>query len=114
MRLLPGVGVEYGIDWVIRDLIQQNVESVDTNEAFEASLDGCYPETVKIGWLEVDTVHAIKELDPVSFDIAKSEWIDFESEDGSLVTFDNGSNYHWSHDVEKYLDEEEATLEETG
>lgn len=105
MRLLPGVGVEYGTDWVIKHLISENVSPADTSETFEQSIRGCYEETVKIGWIEYDVVNAIKELDPISFEMAESEWIDNEVSDGNLVTFDNGSNYVWLHDLERFIEE---------
>lgn len=105
MRLLPGVGVEYGTDWVIKHLISESLDSVDTGESFEESIRSCYEETVKIGWIEYDVVNAIKELDPVSFEMAESEWIDNEVSDGNLVTFDNGGNYYWLHDIENFVNE---------
>ena len=54
----------------------------------------CYPETTQIGWLKYDTVRAIKELDPVSWSMAKSEWIDSEESEDRIVSFDNGSSYY--------------------
>ena len=76
-------------------------------------MSDCYPETVKIGWIEYDTVSALKELDPVSWELAQSEWIDNEISDERMITFDNGSQHFWIHDVEQFveetLDEEEAS-----
>lgn len=109
MRLVEGVGCEYGIEWVIEHLVRENVQSLDTETAFEESIAECYPETVKIGWIEHDTISAIKALDPISWDLAKSEWIDSEDQDEQIVTFDNGSTYYWVNDVESYVDEAEST-----
>jgi len=67
---LPQVGVEYGTNWLLRE----HLTPADTLEAFEQSVAECYPETVKIGWIEHDTVSAIKDLDPISWDIAHGEW----------------------------------------
>jgi hypothetical protein len=108
MRLVQGVGCEYGIEWVVEHLVKENVTPVDLEEAFADSVSGCYPETVTIGWIECDTVTAIKELDPVSWDLAKSEWADSEEKDGQLATFDNGCTYFWVSDIETFLDEAEA------
>ena len=58
MRELAGDGVEYGVDWVIRALIRENVTPVNTTECFEESIRECYPETTMIGWMECDTVTA--------------------------------------------------------
>lgn len=105
MRLVPGVGVEYGTDWIIKHLTSENMAAIDTTESFEDSIRGCYDETVKIGWIEYDVVNAIKELDPISWDLALSEWIDNELSEGNLVTLDNGGSYFWLHDLEKFIEE---------
>jgi len=111
MRLIPDVGPEYGIDWVVRHLVKENVETLDTDEAFEESISQCYPETTKIGWIEFDTVSAIKDLDPVSWDLAMSEWLDSEEQDEQVVTLDNGGTYYRTCDVESFLDDAEAEEE---
>ena len=105
MRLLPGVGCEYGTEWVIEDLLGA-VEKVDLSERFEDSIRSCYPEETSIGWLKVDTASAIKDLDPISWDLAKSEWADSEEQEGTLLTFDNGSTYFDPSEIESFLDSE--------
>ena len=105
MYELPGVAVEYGTDWLLREVLRKHLTPADTLDAFEQSAAECYPETVKIGWIEYDTVTAIKELDPVSWEMAQIEWIDNELSDGNLVTFDNGSNYYWISDIEQFIEE---------
>jgi hypothetical protein len=102
---LPNVGVEYGTDWLLRELVREHLTPADTREAFEQSVAECYPETVKIGWIETDTISALKELDPISWDIAHSEWIDSEVSDGNLITFDNGSTYYSVHEIEDLIAE---------
>ena len=103
MRHLDGVGVEYGIDWVIDHLIEENLESVDTDEIFEEMIRDCYSETVKVGWLELDTVNCIKDQDPISYDIAKNEYIYGLVDDEQLIQVKD--NYYWIHDVEKFIEE---------
>ncbi len=100
---LPQVGVEYGTDWLLREILREHLTPVNTSEAFEQSVAECYPETVKIGWIEYDTVTAIKELDPVSWKMAHDEWTDAEVENGSLISFDNGASCYWVHDLEDYI-----------
>ena len=56
MRLLPGIGCEYGTDWVIKEILREDLQEINLREAFEASLEGCYPETVQVGWLNLDTI----------------------------------------------------------
>jgi hypothetical protein len=114
MRLLSGVGCEYGIDWCVKHLVEENVETADTAAAFEDSVSQCYPEEVKIGWITYSTVLALKELDPVSWRMAESEYIDQEVEEENLVTFDNGSTYFWIRDLEQYADDAESELEAAG
>ena len=114
MRLVDGVGVEYGIGWVLKHLVEENVEAADTSAAFEESVSQCYPEEVKIGWLTFDTVSALKDLDPVAWEMSEGEWIDQEVTEGNLVTFDNGATHFWKHDLERYAEETESELEAAG
>ena len=72
---------------------------------FERSVTDCYSETVKIGWIEYDTVSALKELDPVSWDIAHGEWLDSQVSDETLITFDNGSCHYWVSEIEQLIEE---------
>ena len=114
MRLIPGVGCEWGIDWCIKHFVEENVEAIDTATAFEDSVSECYPEEVKIGWITYDVARAIKELDPVSWRMAESEWVDQQVEDQSLITLDNGGTHYWVHEVEQYLDQAEGETEAAG
>jgi len=106
MRMVSGVGCEYGYDWIFTDILS-GFDPINDDELFEESMRECYPETTQIGWLKYDTVLAIKELDPVSWRIAKSEWIDAEESDERIVSFDNGSSYY---DVSSLQEELEAAL----
>lgn len=107
MWLLPGVGVEWGLEWVFESIIDENLTPVDIDSAFEDSLEDCYPATTEIGWLKVNTINAVKTLDDISWKIGMDEWIDSEVEEGNLITFDNGSNYYHREDIKKFLDEAE-------
>ena len=100
----PGCGVEYGTEWIIREILREHLTPANLSEAFEQSVTDCYPETVKIGWIEYDTVSALKELDPVSWDLAHSEFIDNEASDGNLVTFDDGVTYYSTTEVEQLIE----------
>jgi len=61
-------------------------------------------KTTTIGWMSYDTVSAMKELDPVSWRLAESEWVDQEVDNDQLRTFDNGNTYFSVSDIEDYLD----------
>ncbi|MGE0175004.1 MAG: hypothetical protein AB7T49_19580 [Oligoflexales bacterium] len=108
LREYPGCGVGDGLEWIIREIVREHLTPANTHEAFEQSIAECYPETVKIGWIEYDTATAIKELDPVSWNLAHSEWIDAEVEGGNLITFDNNNCHYWLPDVEQMICELEA------
>ena len=103
MRLLPEVGCEYGTEWIIEHILKEELTPVDLDEIFEDSVRSCYPETVQVGWMNLDTVQVMKDQDPISWEIAKNEWIDQESENESLVSFDNGASYYHLKDVEELL-----------
>lgn len=104
MRHLEGVCVEWGTDWVIKHILQDELTAIDTDKAFEDSIRGCYPEETIVGWLKLDTVEILKSQDPISWRIAKDEYIDSLEQDEEIITFDGGSNYYWKDDLEQLLD----------
>ena len=101
----PNCGVEYGVEWIIREILREQLTPANTLDAFEESVAECYPETVKIGWIQYDTVSALKELDPVSWDMAHGEWRSSQVSDENLITFDNGSCHYWVSDIEQLIEE---------
>jgi hypothetical protein len=105
MRLLPDSGCEYGVDWIVKELIEENLELIDSDEIFEQMIEECYEETTQIGFMKLSTVQVMKDQDPICWDIAKGEYIDGLTEDEQLITLDNGSNYYWTHDIQSYIDE---------
>lgn len=107
MRKLPEYGVEYGPEWIVDVLIKENLEPIESEEVFSDMLRECYSETVQVGFLTLDTVTVMKDQDPIAFNMAESEYMDSLLEDEQVVTFDNGSNYYWVHDVEQFLEEHE-------
>ena len=64
-------------------------------------IDECYPEEVKIGFIKVSTSNAIKELDPIAWRIAKSDYVSRLEEDASLLEF--GGYYYWFYEVEELI-----------
>lgn len=53
--------------------------------------------------MEFDAGRALKKLDPIAYDLGKSEWLNCEVyEDGALIEID--STYYFAHDVEGMLD----------
>jgi len=53
MHEMAGVGCEYGTSWIVEEVLRAELTAVNTDEAFEDSVSQCYPETTKVGWLEL-------------------------------------------------------------
>ena len=100
MRHLPGVGVEYGTDWTFPYLLD-GIQEADTGSAFESMLEGCYGDTATVGFLKVGLVRTMKECDPVSWNLAKIDYIDGLVGDESLAQV--GDKYYWTSDIESRL-----------
>jgi len=91
MRHLDGVGVEYGSEWVIEHLIDDELESINQDDIYDDMLDDCY-EAVKIGTLEYSVSHVLKCVDEVAYDMGKHEYFDSLVEDGVYIEL-NGEYY---------------------
>ena len=98
---------------MIEYLIRENLAPIDTDQAFEETIRDCYDETVKVLWLELDAVTIVKDQDPVSWSLAVSEWESNEEMEGTIASFDDGSTYYWTCDIETYLGEQEIEWEES-
>lgn len=109
MRFMNLVGCDWGVDWVIKELVSE-IEAVDAEARFENSMEDCYPETTQVGWLKVDTVSAIKDLDPISWQIATSEFMDSEESEEIIISFDHGGTYYETSSMLNYCEEKEAEL----
>ena len=105
MRLLEGVGCEYGTEWVVDEILKARLEPVNQKEAFENMIEGCYSTETKVGWLELNTVDILKTMDEVAWDIAKDEYISSLEGDEEVISFDNGSQYFWTSEIENLIEE---------
>ena len=101
-------GCEYGTDWVIKEILEEELTPVDLAEEFEEMIRQCYPETTKVAWMEFDTATLAKEMDSVSWRCALSDYEAQEESEGNIISFDSGSTYYHSQDIETYLASEEA------
>jgi len=106
MKITKNNGPEFGIDWIIKDLIETELTPVDTEEAFEEYIEACYPEHVQVAWLSYDVGTILKKLDLVTWELAKNEFIEIEASEVHYITFDNGSSYYLVSDVERLIDDE--------
>lgn len=101
MRLVQGVGCEYGTDWVVQHILETELNSVDVEKAFEESIRECYSETTKVGWMEFDTIALMIENDPISWRCAVAEFESSEESEGLIISLDGGSNYYRTEEVEE-------------
>ena len=105
MRHLPSVGVEYCYDWVIEHLLREEVPEItdeEQEEQYMEFLDSAYGDEVQIGFLTVNTGQAVKDLDPVAFRMAVSEYFSDEyyiEIDGRLHAIDDIIN--WADEQEE-------------
>lgn len=104
MRSVDGVGCEYGTEWIVKHILQESLTAIDTDEIFEESIRQCYPEETTVGWMKFDTVELMKSQDPISWRIARDEYIDSLEQDEEIVSFDGGFNYYWKHGIESFIE----------
>jgi hypothetical protein len=103
MRLVDGVGVEYGLNWVVEHILESNLAEADESsleENFEQYLLELYPETTRVGWLDVDTIQTLKDH-PTDWRIALNGYESELLDNGALVEI-NGRSY-WRHVLEDLL-----------
>lgn len=98
MRHMEGVGVEYGTEWVIEEIVDQKLKPINTYEVYEQYLEECYGEEVTIGFIRYNIALAIKNLDPVAYDIGKDEYLEYLLEMESIIEI--SGNYYYVTDIE--------------
>ncbi len=47
----------------------------------------------------------MKSQNPISWRIARDEYIDSLEQDEEIVSFDGGDNYYWMHELESLIEE---------
>ncbi len=109
MRLLPGHGCEYGTEFIIEALLDDEVPSIDLEAEFEEFMHGCYPETTQVAWMTLDTISMCKEMDTIAWNLAQSEWLEQQISDGEIFTLNNGSTYFRVADIESFIEQNSAT-----
>ena len=112
MLLKKDSGVEWGTEWIVEELIDENLNPINSEELFEQMIDDCYGEEVQVGFMTLSTSQVMMDQDPIYWNIAQGEYIDGLVQDEELISFDNGSNYYWKNDVENYIEEVELEMEE--
>ena len=109
MRRYDG-SVEWGTGHVIDELIEEHLEPIDCEEHFEESMQDCYDDEVKVGWLNLNPVDVIKNSHTTDCRMALNEYFDDLEEKGQVVSFGRSCRYYWTHEVTQFvktnLDEE--------
>ncbi len=106
MVLHRGYGPDWGLETAIREIIREELTPINPDEIFEELIREIYPETTTIGYLTFETSTALRELDKVAWDIARSEHIDSLESDEQIMSFDGGCTYFWSHEIEQLVEGE--------
>ena len=47
-------------------------------------------------------------MDTISWKLAVGEWESNEESEGLITSFDGGATYYYTHDIERFLDDEES------
>ena len=105
MRILEGVGVEYGTEWIIEEMLKEHLEPVNQEKVFEEMMEDCYPVDTKVAWLEINTIDTLKTMYPLDWKMACDDYIYNLEQDEELMSFDGGSNYFWTYDIENLIEE---------
>lgn len=104
MKITAEDGPEFGTSWIYESILETELTPVNIEEAFEDSIRECYPENVTVGWMSLDAVSVMKEMDPISWRCALSEWESHEAVEGNIISLDGGTTYYSRHDVETLLE----------
>ena len=102
---MEGIGCEWGTEWVIEEILKKQLEPVNQEKAFEDMMEGCYPTETKVAWVEIDTIDTLKTMCPCDWKLACDDYIYSLEQDEEIMSFDNGSNYFWTSDIENLIEE---------
>lgn len=103
-RWMDGVGLDWELNFAIEYILQEELTAIDTEEVFEEMIRSCYPEETVVGWMKFDTCDLMKSQDPISWRIARDEYIDSLEQDEEIMSFDNGETYFRASDLEELLE----------
>lgn len=99
-RWMDGVGLDWSLNFAVEYILQEKCTPVDTEQSFEDMIRSCYSEETVVGWMKFDTCDLMKSQDPISWRIARDEYIDDLESEEEIMSFDNGSTYYWTYDLE--------------
>lgn len=90
MRLVEGIGCEYGLDWIVERIIKDEFEKLSESELedlCEERLNDCYDQISIVG-VKFFPGDVLREMDPTAFAEQLNEQCDSDVEDGRLVCLD--------------------------
>ena len=87
MRVIDGVGCEYGTEWVIEEILKEHLKPVDKENIFEQMIEDCYPIDTKVAWVEINTIDILKEMCPCDWRLACDDYIYNLEQDGGDYEF---------------------------
>lgn len=97
--------IEWGTSWVIEEILARELKAVDLDEAFENFMNEVYPDPVALGFLSLEVVSTIKEMDPIAWRCAQSEWESTEESEENIISIDGGSTYYSKYELETFIEE---------
>ncbi len=101
MRITVGNGPEYGFDWIIKDLIEDNLNEVETESLLVDSIDELYPKVV-ICNVSFFASEVLKTCDPIAFGIFEDEELANRVNDGEMILIDG--KYFWTDELKNFID----------
>jgi hypothetical protein len=103
MRKVPGSGVEWGTEWIVKDFLDE-IGPVDLEKSYEEFLEAAYGETVNVAGLELDLVRVIKETSPGDFRVGVSNHFSYLVEDENSY-LDLFGNLYSVEKIKKFLEQ---------
>lgn len=103
-RWLDGVGVDWSPSFAIQNFLKEKLNPVDLDEAFEVKVRCSYPKKCTVGWMRFDTVDLLKSEEPISWWVARDEYISELESNEEIISFDGGHSYYWVSDLEFLVD----------
>lgn len=91
MRIVEGVGVDWGYEWVMDHIVETEGEKVDIEELYRDLLDEAY-DPIKFGDLQYCPSQVLEAVDPVAFRMGSNDYADSLVQDELLVCL-NGTYY---------------------
>lgn len=101
-RWMDGIGLDWNLNFAMEHILREKLISFNPEQEFEEMVRSCYSDETIVGWMKFNTCELLKSQDPISWRIARDEYIDELIAEEKIFSFDNGSTYYWTRDLEKF------------